>query len=102
MFLSEFTCEKCGCNKGRINDGNEIITIRCSSCKQINIVFDKTVSSTQNKQNVKSFVPKCPICSSPNIHKISIPKRAVRGAMFGLFSKTARSQWECKNCGNKW
>ena len=48
-----------------------------------------------------TYTPKCPVCGSPNIHKISVTKRVVSGAAFGLFSKTARSQWECSNCGNK-
>lgn len=48
-----------------------------------------------------TYTPKCPVCGSPNIHKISATKRVVSGAAFGLFSKTARSQWECSNCGNK-
>ena len=46
--------------------------------------------------------PKCPTCNSTNIKKISITKRAVHGYAFGLLSKTARSQFECKNCGYKW
>ena len=56
-------------------------------CRNINI--------TQNR-------PKCPTCSSTNISKISGMKRAAHGYAFGLFSKTARSQFECKNCGYKW
>lgn len=47
-------------------------------------------------------IPKCPTCGSTNISKISGIKRAVLGYAFGLFSKTARSQFECKNCGYKW
>ena len=46
--------------------------------------------------------PKCPTCGSTNIAKISNLKRATHGYAFGLFSKTARSQFECKNCGYKW
>ncbi len=46
--------------------------------------------------------PKCPTCQSINIKKISATKRVVHGYAFGLFSKTARSQFECKNCGYKW
>lgn len=73
---------------------------------------NKTVSQDEHKQilnqiayrdnNSHSYVPKCPTCQSPNIHKLSTSKRAVHGLAFGLFSKTARSQWECKDCGNKW
>ena len=47
-------------------------------------------------------IPRCPVCRSPEIQKIGAGKRVVHGAAFGLFSKTARSQWECKHCGNKW
>lgn len=40
--------------------------------------------------------PKCPTCGSTNIEKISLGKKAVGGALFGLFSKTARSQFRCE------
>lgn len=66
-----------------------------------------------DKANAESFgqyfnsvyrtnAPKCPTCQSTNIKKISDTKRAVHGLAFGLFSKTARSQFECNNCGYKW
>lgn len=51
--------------------------------------------------NGKAFVPKCPVCGSPNVQKIHIASKIVDGAMFGLFSKTATSQFECKNCKYK-
>ena len=60
---------------------------------------NQNISSDANKTK---YVPKCPICQSPNIKKLTVTKRAVHGAAFGLFSKTARSQWECNDCGNKW
>lgn len=46
--------------------------------------------------------PKCPTCGSTNIQKISATKKAAGAIGFGLFSKTAKSQFECKNCGYKW
>lgn len=46
--------------------------------------------------------PKCPTCGSTNISKLTATNRLVHGAAFGLFSKTARSQWKCKSCGNLW
>ena len=111
-LLLIFKCEKCGSNSGRLNDNDDIITIVCSDCQHENIVLIKQNVSVDNRNKAgivvdkktvqEKHIPKCPICSSPNIHKISMSKRAVHGAMFGLFSKTARSQWECKNCGNKW
>lgn len=47
-------------------------------------------------------IPKCPTCQSTDIKKISSAKRVTHGLTFGLLSKTAFSQFECKNCGYKW
>ena len=57
-----------------------------------------TTISSPKEQNI----PKCPTCGSTNVHKISGVKKALHGYAFGLFSKTARSQFECNNCGYKW
>lgn len=43
----------------------------------------------------------CPVCNSTNIQKISVTSKAVGAGLFGIFSKTARSQFECKDCGYK-
>ncbi len=62
-----------------------------------------------NKRNEEIFkpkqdinTPKCPTCGSTNIKKISSVSKAAHGLAFGLFSKTARSQFECLNCHYKW
>ena len=47
-------------------------------------------------------VPKCPTCGSEKIHKLSAGARGVSLGLFGLASKTARSQFVCDNCGYKW
>lgn len=46
--------------------------------------------------------PKCPTCGSTKIKKISSVSKVAGAALFGLFSKTARSQFQCENCGYKW
>lgn len=46
--------------------------------------------------------PKCPTCGSINIKKISGTSKVAGAVAFGLFSKTARSQFKCENCGYKW
>lgn len=76
--------------------------------KTTNQVPSEYDSSRQNEyrtqlninQNINQ--PKCPTCGSTNIEKISTTKKAAGGFMFGLFSKTARSQFACKDCGYKW
>lgn len=47
-------------------------------------------------------IPKCPTCGSTNITKISTTSKVAGAVAFGLFSKTARSQFKCNNCGYKW
>lgn len=47
-------------------------------------------------------MPKCPTCGSYDVKRISDLKRATHAYAFGLFSKTARSQFECKKCHYKW
>lgn len=55
-----------------------------------------------NDYFIKNVQPKCPHCSSTNLHNISTTSKLIHGVAFGLFSKTARSQFECLNCGYKW
>ena len=58
----------------------------------------------QQKQNetLTNNTPKCPTCGSTNIEKISVGKKAIGGAMFGLFSSNIRNNMHCRNCGAKW
>lgn len=47
-------------------------------------------------------VPRCPTCGSTNIEAIDAFVRGAALGLFGVASKTARSQFCCKNCGYKW
>lgn len=55
-----------------------------------------------SKRVEEDNLPKCPTCGSTNIEKISLGKKAVGGALFGLFSSNVRKTMHCKNCGYKW
>ena len=46
--------------------------------------------------------PKCPTCGSTNIEQINLSTRAAATVLFGVVSKTARSQFRCRSCGYKW
>ena len=46
--------------------------------------------------------PKCPICNSTNIKKISGLSKAGSVAMFGIFSQKVKKQMHCNNCGYEW
>lgn len=45
---------------------------------------------------------RCPTCNSTKVKKISATSKVIGASMFGLFSKTARSQFKCEQCGYKW
>ena len=60
------------------------------------------VNAREKAREASKNLPTCPTCGSTNIQKISGLNRAAHGYMFGLFSKTAKSQFCCKNCGYKW
>lgn len=44
----------------------------------------------------------CPTCGSTQVSKIFTTSKVAGAVAFGLFSKTARSQFKCGNCGYKW
>ena len=63
----------------------------------------QSLKQTQVQQSDQSDNrPKCPTCGSTNIRKISATSKAIGAIGFGLFSKTARSQYECLDCKYKW
>ena len=64
--------------------------------------FRTQVQQQKQMSRSDSNAIKCPTCSSRNVKRISGMSKAAGAAMFGLFSKTAKSQFECENCGYKW
>lgn len=62
----------------------------------------KSHSKSSEPENQEHCVPRCPTCGSTKIHKLSAATRGVSLGLFGLASKTARSQFVCENCGYKW
>lgn len=55
-------------------------------------------NTSQQNQNV----PKCPICQSTDLKKISAGKKIAKVAMFGVFGMGDNGKtWICNNCGSK-
>lgn len=97
--LNTLRCPKCGDGVNMYENPLGVMLFFCNNKKCWNLVDSVQLDPDMRKQQTG---PHCPTCNSTNIKKITTTKRITHGAMFGLFSKTARSQWECKNCGNKW
>lgn len=64
--------------------------------------FKTQVQQQESGNSNNANVLKCPTCSSTKVKKISTTSKVAGAAMFGLFSKTARSQFKCEQCGYKW
>lgn len=61
--------------------------------------FDKQFDSYSKLEHI----PKCPICGSSNINKISISTRVMKTAALGTIGAMddAGKTWKCGNCGSK-
>lgn len=62
----------------------------------------KSEAAERERKAVEANTPKCPTCGSSKIKTISIARKAAGAWAFGILSKTARSQFQCQNCGYKW
>ena len=69
---------------------------------QFRTQYKQQKSAKQNQTQQSDNRIKCPTCGSTNVQKISASKKAAGAIGFGLFSKTARSQFECMDCKYKW
>lgn len=57
----------------------------------------------KNRANYTPNIPKCPICGSTKLDKISFGTRAIKTAFFGIAGAVDDSgkTYKCKNCGSK-
>lgn len=66
--------------------------------------YNEVQSNKNNcvKNNIVLNVPKCPICQSTNLSKITATKKAMKIAAFGIFGMGDNGKtWKCHNCGSK-
>lgn len=64
-----------------------------------------TMDVFNNEQRaIQASKPKCPMCGSTNISKISSLNRTVSIVGFGILSKKIGKQWQCNNpkCKHMW
>lgn len=64
----------------------------------------REVKETSNNSTPSPSTPQihCPTCGSTNVKRISAASKVAGAYAFGLFSKTAKSQFKCGDCGYKW
>lgn len=65
-------------------------------------VLASGLSSQQHTQDKQQNIPKCPICQSTNLSKITNARKAGKIALFGIFGAGDLGKtWKCNNCGSK-
>lgn len=91
----DYKCKNCSGTKYTKIENQGGVFLVCNKCGFVDEVIPRQQIQQQN-------IPKCPTCGSSNIKKISTTSKIMGAIGFGLLSKTAKSQFECKNCGYKW
>lgn len=113
------TCAKCGylssapyplARSGDYLFIDARFTGKCGGCgnEMKNHILSKRpqdwVDPRQHEMWVKDYsnVPKCPICNSTKIHKISITNKAASALTFGIFAAShVGKTYKCDICGSK-
>ena len=70
--------------------------------KKMVLKYHPTTQQQESNKKVENNILRCPTCNSTKVKKISATSKVIGASMFGLFSKTARSQFKCEHCGYKW
>ena len=68
------------------------------------VTVNKLSVFIQHKQDItqQQNIPKCPICQSTNLSKITTVQKAGKIALFGIFGMGDNGKtWKCSNCGSK-
>ena len=88
-------CKKCGVGAVHSDSAK-----RCAICGGTDFEHDEfSTKQRQQKQIEEDLrIPKCPICGSTNLKKLSFANKAVSVGVFGLLSNKINKTWECKNC----
>ena len=87
-------CEKC-----------HLLLFRLSEYERLNMEANRATLQkmlNENDNPREQNKPKCPICQSTNISKITTVQKAGKIALFGIFGMGDNGKtWKCNNCGSK-
>ncbi len=56
----------------------------------------------ENDKINQTNTPKCPMCQSTNLKKITTASKIMNTAMFGIFGTKRHKTFHCNNCGYEW
>ena len=97
--IIDVKCEYCGCEKGIRKENALMVYSECLNCKAPTPLESKD-EMPQNRKPLN--IPKCPICGSTDLSKITATQKAGKAVLFGLFAAGDMSKtWKCNKCGSK-
>ena len=64
--------------------------------------YAQRLAQRNEQRCVSQNIPKCPICQSTNLSKITTAQKAGKIVLFGIFGMGDNGKtWKCNNCGSK-
>lgn len=65
--------------------------------------YAKNLARIQKEKDKQYCIPKCPVCGSTNVNRITVGSRAVKTVAFGVIGAIddAGKTYKCGNCGSK-
>lgn len=106
-------CKICGSKKNYYMESEGRKSLFCEDCNNFEDIYvseelqqywdNQSKAEEKAKQQQAQNVPKCPICGSTNLTKITVTKKAIKTGLFGIFGAIddAGKTWKCENCGSK-
>lgn len=96
QFINEFVKTSPEFDQYLFDHREEILTKK-------NLEFSAKMAKGKAILKEKNRVPKCPICGSTNLSKITLTKRAVKTGLFGFLGAVddAGKTWQCNECKSK-
>lgn len=91
------TCPKC-------NKQYPYLIDHCIECGYTTQAYKNRMKKLQEdieKPLIEKNIPKCPICGSTNIEKLSFTKKVISIGGLGILSNKIGKTWKCNNCGSK-
>ena len=87
------SCPSCG----KVYPANEKMCNLCEEKLVSEAVYSNRMSAARQKAK-ESNIPKCPICGSTNLKKLSAINRGVSFGVFGFASNKIGKTYECQKC----
>ncbi len=88
-------CKHCG--KGAIHDDD---AKKCAICGGTEFEHNEWATQDQINKQIEELlrIPKCPICGSTDLKKLTALDRSASAFMWGLGSNKIGKTYECKKC----